>query len=187
MLSDFKWLQGASAAPCNTNATQTNNRVTRKPREWALMNNGFRIRIREDDDGYELAREGPRGAVDWLELVIEAHKGRAARAASGKPCPVLEVPFDIAETILQCARQGVHKGKGKGRPRDSYVVRLRKDAIQAFARSRKAQLRATGLPATGHNSAEEQAADDARDLARERYGLLLSANTIKRLMQNYEE
>src|SRR5262249_51557325 len=112
------------------------------------MSNGFRISIRDDDDGYACAHEEPKGAVDWVEVEIKAHKGRAAMA--GKPCTVVQVPIDIAETILQCAKQGVHKGKG--RPRDSYLVRSRKDSIQAFALRRKAKLRAGGLPATGHNS-----------------------------------
>jgi hypothetical protein len=181
MLNDFKWFQGASARPCNTDATQTNNGYgIRKPREWGLMNNRFRIRIRDDADEYALAHEGPRGAVDWFEVEIEAHKGRAACA--GKPCTVVQVPIDIAETILECAKQGVHRGKG--RPRDSYVVRSRKDSIQAFALRRKAKLRAGGLPATGHNSAEDQAAEEASQLAGEWYGLSLSAGTIKGRMEH---
>jgi hypothetical protein len=79
----------------------------------------------------------------------------------------------------------MQRGQGrKGRPRKSYVEELLREAIVSLAKERKDDLVATGMKATGTNSAEDQAAEEAHIFASERNGLNVAATTIKRLMQS---
>ena len=94
----------------------------------------------------------------------------------------LTMPRYAWEHIVACAKAGQHKRQG--RPSDTRGDKLRKNAIVAFARQRKNELIATGtMAATGADSAEDQAVEEARVLANERYGLNLATETIRRLMQ----
>jgi hypothetical protein len=119
-----------------------------------------------------------RSAVAVLEMEIARRNARGSENA-------VSLPLDIARLVLECAKAGMHKGQGRRRPHDGYAVKQQKKAIAAYAKQRKAELFATlkYSTKTGANSAEDQALKEAVDFARERYGILLGTNTIKRLMQ----
>jgi hypothetical protein len=115
-------------------------------------------------------------AVEWLESELRF----VDRTKEGAPASEYSVslPYDVAVLVLDCARQGLHKGQGRGgNRRRGRFSELRRMAVIWWAKSRKAELVATA----GKTSieAEIQAADEASDFARERYGLKLAAETIK--------
>jgi hypothetical protein len=87
------------------------------------------------------------------------------------------------ELILARAKDGVQKRQGRRRPRETRADQVRRNAIIDWAKDRKKELIGAGRRATGANSAEDQAAEEARVFARQRYSKNWSANTIKRWMQ----
>lgn len=130
-----------------------------------------------DDDGPGPWAGDRQSAVEVLRIEIARREARGSETE-------ITLPLEIARLILECAKKGVHKGQGRGRPRDSRGDKLKKQAIVSWALERKAKLHEQGIKATGANSAEDRAAEEARVLASERYGLSLAVTTIKRMMQS---
>jgi hypothetical protein len=77
--------------------------------------------------------------------------------------------------VLACAQAGMHKGQGQGGVRKTHSARNRRDGIALWAKARKAELMAEGMPA---GRAGEKAAEEARALAWDRYRIALSEGTI---------
>lgn len=100
---------------------------------------------------------------------------------------VVELQLDVAKQIIDELKNadGQHRGEGRRRPPDSYDEQLRKKTIISFARRRKVELSAQKTLSA--DDAEEAAANEASQLARERYGIPLSTNTIRRRMQSAED
>ena len=125
-------------------------------------------------DGWD--KVAPQDAVELAEIV---HAVNVRRRADGRE-PVA-LPLTVERRLIECAKRGMQRGQGrKGRPRKSYAEELLREAIVSLAKERKDDLVATGMRATGTNSAEDRAAEEAS----ERYGLNVAATTIKRLMQS---
>ena len=82
--------------------------------------------------------------------------------------------------LIQSAKRGMHKGRGKGRWPDFYVTKRLKETIYEEAKDRQRELHAEGIR---NSEAKERAAEDARVLAHERYGLNLAASTIMAAME----
>jgi hypothetical protein len=149
------------------------------------------LSAREDGDE-SWARRDPQSAVDWFETVIIYTRVRHARPQDrlGYDVPkdkmMVEVPLDLAETILECAKAGMAQGK-KLRP--SRIDRLAEAVAVYRGRKRKMELIAkakasnTKLKATGADSAEDQAAQWASDLLFEKCGRRVSMTTMRRKMQ----
>jgi hypothetical protein len=89
-----------------------------------------------------------------------------------------------ARLVLACAKDGQHKGQGRGRPRNTRRDQLAKRSSVQVARQKKVELVAAteNMRATGANSAEEKAAEDAHKWLSDR-GLRLKVDTIIRRMQ----
>jgi hypothetical protein len=117
-------------------------------------------------------------AVDLAEIVYAVN---LARHAEGRP-PVA-LPLTVQRQINECAKRGMHKGQGKGRPRDSRVTKLFKEAIVDGAKDLQRELYKRG---TKNLDAQWQAAEEASDFARKQ-GLKLKADTIKRMMENISD
>jgi hypothetical protein len=122
--------------------------------------------------------------VEWLEIqVLRSPHYQQASTPDAKV--TITLPLYEWEHIVAAAKSGLHKGQGRGRPTDSRWQRNRKRKIAMWARGRKDQLIASGMKATGTNSAEDQAAEEARVLALD-FGVYVAASTIKRMMQSDE-
>jgi hypothetical protein len=122
-------------------------------------------------------------AVEWLESELR-FVDRTRRAPASEYS--VSLPYEVAVLVLDCARKGLRKGEGRGGNRRlGRFSKLRRMAVIWWAKSRKAELVAT----TGGTSikAENQAAEEASDFARERYRLKLAAETIKREMGYSDE
>ena len=105
---------------------------------------------------------GPQDAVDLAEIVYAVN---VARHAEGRPRVTL--PLTVERQLLECAKLGMHKGKGNnGRPRDSQAVKLLKDGIVIWANDRKQELLAQGMK----QGMTKKAAQGAEDLASKLYG-----------------
>jgi hypothetical protein len=95
------------------------------------------------------------------------------------------VPLNVAELLEQSFRVAPNGKK----PRTSRDVQAAYDAAVQYGRERKAQLlaeaKARGEPlnATGANSAEDLAAEEARKWLFDKHGLHLSAGTLKKWMR----
>ena len=122
-------------------------------------------------------------AVDLHEIVHAVRKSRIRRYGKDDPRTVFALPLAVEKLILACAKDGLHTGQGKGRPRSSAVHDFKMRAIVTWAQDRRDELHANGMKKTGHNSAEDQAADEARVLAKD-VGVIVAASTIKREMQS---
>jgi hypothetical protein len=113
-------------------------------------------------------------AVEWLEAQIIRARHRSADHVG------LSLPE--AQLILAAAKAGQHKGQGRRRAPDTRGDRVRKQAIVAWAKRRHGELLATETMAPW--DAEQKAAEEAAELAHQRYGLAaFSASTIRRRMQ----
>jgi hypothetical protein len=126
-------------------------------------------------DSYEWAGLDRQRAVEMFEEQI----GYAVLMDE----ETVTIPIFAAKVLLVCARDGQHKREGRRRPRDTQHARLAKLAAVHWARRRKAELVAGGIKATGANSAEDQAAEEARELLSKR-GVKLKVETIRRRMQS---
>ena len=82
--------------------------------------------------------------------------------------------------LIQSAKRGMHKGRGKGRRADFYFIKRLKESISDWAKHRQRELHAQGIR---NSEAKERAAEEARVLAHERYGLNLATNTIMAAME----
>jgi hypothetical protein len=133
-----------------------------------------------DDDEPRQWAVDRQSAVEVLRIEIAKKRARGSNAE-------ITLPLEIACLIHEAAAFGLHKGQGRKRPRDSRGDKLKKQAIVSWGRLRKAELHAQGMNTTGANSAEDHAAEDARQHAHERYGINLAASTIKRMMQSSED
>jgi len=111
----------------------------------------------EDDD--PPAPGDRQAAVHWLEMqIVEREIGHIRRR--------IEVPLDLAKTLLNCARDGMMKGGGRQPPRLSRWKQIRIERALRFGRDRREQLTAKGMP---YRDALEQAAEEARGFLHE-YG-----------------
>lgn len=111
----------------------------------------------------------PQDAREYLAIEI------AKRDLRGSDTPI---------TLPVAAARQLFKKNPSNRPAETRGHTMRKRAVVAFAKQRKDELHAQGMKATGASSAEDQAAEEARVLAHERYGISLAVTTIKRLMQS---
>jgi hypothetical protein len=149
------------------------------------------LSAREDGDE-SWARRDPQSAVDYFESVIIDTRVRHARHQHwvGYDVPkkemMVEVPLDLAETILECAKAGMAQGKKLG---PSRVDRLAEAVAVKLGRERKMELIAkakasnTKLKATGADSAEDHAAQWASDWLFEKCGRRLAMTTMRKKMQ----
>jgi hypothetical protein len=117
-------------------------------------------------------------AVEWLESELRFVDRTRLRTAPASEYSV-SLPYDVAVLVLDCARKGLRKGQGRGGRRLGRFSNLWRMAPIWWAKSRKDELVATGMTSI---EAENQAAEEASDFARERYRLKLAAGTIKREM-----
>ncbi|WP_396604514.1 hypothetical protein ACFLEY_03820 [Bradyrhizobium sp. YCK136] len=132
---------------------------------------------RDDEDPAEEQIWDRESAVEFLEM--EIYKRNTRRSDN----PII-LPLEAARLIFDCAKLGQHKGHGRKGAPPNRVKKLQSEAIVNWARKRRDKLRAEGMKATGANSAEDQAAEEASSFASERYGFNLAASTIKRKMQS---
>jgi hypothetical protein len=106
---------------------------------------------------------------------------------------MISLPFDAAVLILDCARQGLRKGQGRGGRRLTRYDKKHRLGIVSWAKRRKAELLAEqrraedrsgrrGRRPSSSADVELQAAEEASTFARERYRFVWKAATIKRLM-----
>lgn len=79
----------------------------------------------------------------------------------------------------------MHSGQGRRRPPLSRGDQLQRQAIQALFKRRKAKLRDDANKETNAEKRKaklrdvnDTAADEAREFARDRYGIILGASTI---------
>jgi hypothetical protein len=125
----------------------------------------------------------PQDAFELLRIVtaVNNKRSRDGRRLVTLPPVVYPALLDFCE-----------HGRGKGRPRDSYMLTLQKQYVVEWARERKAELRALDkaeLRALMKNrdvsDAETLAAKEAEDLQKKEFGIILwAAGTIKRAMEN---
>ena len=94
---------------------------------------------------------------------------------------MVKLPLEIADTLLECAKRGMHTTKG--RPKDSILRKSRKEDVALFACVYKAELVARGMKATGANSAEDRAVEYFRTFLRRHFNIRLRFETFKREMQ----
>ena len=64
-------------------------------------------------------------------------KARTRRYGKDDPRTVFALPLAVEELILVCAKDGLHKGQGKGRPRSGYVHDFKKRAIITWAQEHR--------------------------------------------------
>jgi hypothetical protein len=126
---------------------------------------------------------------------------------------LVALPPALHKQINEYAEHGMLKGRGRSRPRDSYLTtRFKQTTLSEIAefacRRKEERLNAArllleeaarteslgkreklkrqadeqGTAATGANSAEDKAIDDARKFAQERYGRDLGEETIRKAM-----
>jgi hypothetical protein len=122
----------------------------------------------DEDEWFRLRTVDRQNAVELLQLEL--------RLARIRGDATVTLPRDLLDIIGDCALKGLYKGQGRQRPRLSYGVRLRQQAVFLWAKRRKAELRAEMTA----DDAEVKAADEASAFASGRYGLNLSANYIRR-------
>jgi hypothetical protein len=138
-----------------------------------------------DGINHEDGQDWPMDRHNAVEILgVRLAQLRRNSAPGTEDLVSISLRFREWELLHECAKNGVNKGQGRKRPAATRGDKLRKGAIICFARDRKIKLVEAGLKATGSNSAEDQAAEEARQLGNDRYGLNLSVNTIKRLMQS---
>lgn len=117
-------------------------------------------------------------AVELLQTMIRMHRNPT------DPTAKIALPIEAARVVLECAKAGMHKGQGRGRPRDSHGDKARKNAIASWAKERQRKLHEQGKT---NEEAQRQAAEEAREFAHERYGKNLAINTIIRMMQSSDK
>jgi hypothetical protein len=142
----------------------------------------------------------PKNAVEYLEYQIfrrdlQAHK---YQHYNGRPSDQIDdtvtLPLDAARLLLDCARKGMRKGRGKGNQPLSREDRRIRGLIFDFGRRRKAELIAARHPSIlvgpddnprpSAAEAEAKAAEDARKHGFDHYGVALAKSTIIRGMRS---
>ncbi len=113
-------------------------------------------------------------AVDFLELEIF---GKTRRRPVDETTVSISLPLPLARLVLDCAKDGLHKGQGRRRPALSRADRLRRQNIYHEARCIYQKLRAEGRPAS--EATKLQAAEQARQYGDRRYGMNIAVKTIK--------
>jgi hypothetical protein len=131
----------------------------------------------EDIDSWtndDFAGVSRQRAVELFEIF---HIVNLAREATGRKSVAL--PSALADQILECAKQGMHKGR-KSRPKQSYIAKLSQEIILAIAVTRWTLLKAD-MPS---DQAKLQAAEEAEERAKKEFGLKnFKAETIHRRMK----
>jgi hypothetical protein len=141
------------------------------------------LRFRFEDIIDEMLEEyegDPENTVELVEILI------AVRAEDAK----IELPLPILRDVLHCAKRGMRKRGGRGRPRKSFIEQVVNNIIVNWACERKAQFHASGMKNTGANSAEDKAAEEAREELAKLFGktyTVPAVGTIKRHMQSAEK
>jgi hypothetical protein len=110
--------------------------------------------------------------LDAVELAEIAYTVNLVRQAEGRPRVAL--PLTVERQLIQCAKLGMRKGKGRKRPRDSYVAKLRKEALASLANDHQRELLKLGMK---KSEASKTAAEDAG----RPYNLAI--DTVKRMMK----
>jgi hypothetical protein len=153
------------------------------------------LSAREDDESW--ARRDRQSAVDWFDLAVlhmqVSHayanhqppnawqRTRSVRHVEKSDMMVM-VPLDLAETIRDCAKDGMGKKQGRhGRYRGGRLYRLRVASVVDWGRARKAELQPQLGSAT---EAKRQAAEEASEFLLERYGISLGPDTMQRKMED---
>lgn len=88
----------------------------------------------------------------------------------GTPVDMPIVSYDAWKRILACAKRGARIGKGRQRPPKTLQAKLKEKAVSDFMLAKKQALVEGGMKATGANSAEDQACEEAAVYANERFG-----------------
>jgi hypothetical protein len=120
------------------------------------------------------------------DYAIERFPSRfAQRVASVEPPDadevVITLPLKVAQLVLACARDGVHKGQGRRGVKLNRRARLFQQTIFDWAKIRRNELKAT----IGAGDAEKMAVEEAMEFAR-KSGLKLKRGTILRKLRSRE-
>ena len=126
----------------------------------------------------------PANAADFLEVEIIRREdpdfGVADDWASGvDDYDVVKLPLPIARVLLDCARRGVPRKRG--RQPDSFLRNSRKETFALLARLYKDKL-VRNRRMTAEN-AEQEAAEKFAALLYRAHGINIAPPTFRRLMQ----
>jgi len=165
----------------------------------------------EEVDTFDFTGYDPQDVMDTSVKIAAAN---VVRKKEGRP--LIALPPELHQKINEYARKGMHKGRGRRRPRDSSITKGFKQSVLEttadYALKRKAerlgeahrllaeadnatsialrdklkrQAEEQGIRATGHNSAEDKAIEDALEWSRQRYTCHLSVDAIRRAMSEW--
>jgi hypothetical protein len=116
-------------------------------------------------------------AVDLFELRLEDFYEHEIH----DPKTHASIPRDVARAVLDLAKKGQHKGRGRGGVPRSELATWCQDLIVEEAKEHRAGLLATGMsPADATDAATAKAAQRLHD----DYGMNLAPDTIKRRMES---